>query len=131
MTNFFQGFFQNVGLPWWKIFKYIWGKSNLGRCSDIVAAISPEITSCDVGLQKILSIRVLPCQRTWCRWVKEITCYDLAKWYQNHLEEICFLLLSIFFSFFLIYNHSHNILKLFDLLPNFPFITSETNWLTS
>ena len=25
-----------------------------------------------------------------------------------------------------IYNHSHNILRLFDVLPNFPFISSET-----
>ena len=25
-----------------------------------------------------------------------------------------------------IYNHSHNILRLFDVLPNFPFTKSET-----
>ena len=54
MLDFLDGRFSNT----------FGGKSNLGRCSDIVAAISPEITSCDVGLQKILSIRVLSCQRT-------------------------------------------------------------------
>ena len=26
------------------------------------------------------------------------------------------------------YNHFHNILRLFDVLPNFPFTTSETMW---
>ena len=27
---------------------------------------------------------------------------------------------------FHIYNHGHNILRIFDVLPNFPFTTSET-----
>ena len=38
-----------------------------------------------------------------------------------------FLIMYIFevATFFLAYNHFHNILRLFDALPNFPFTTSE------
>ena len=34
--------------------------------------------------------------------------------------------LGVFEALKTIYNHFHNILRLFDVLPNFPFTTSET-----
>ena len=64
------------------------------------------------------------------KWAKVPGKYQLHKnpslYFEEHCTKTFHLLWLASFSLKQTYNHFHNILRLFDVLPNFSFATSET-----